>query len=181
MARPTPGEIERIMVSGPKGVAVIWASESRREVMRCTTLLSPMLSWQELPLLSKLGVHKTQHAKPNPKDKHALPDIVDTRNITLEIFTTGYDPASHTFGIPGYAARGLVVLRRSGQKSPFTITRSIIEPMELFLEDRLITIKAALPDQTAASLQYAEVNPKAFKQFFKAYRAERASEHKGLG
>jgi hypothetical protein len=30
-------------------------------------------------------------------------------------------------------------------------------------------------------LQYAEINPKAFKQFFKTYRAERAIEHKGLG
>jgi hypothetical protein len=181
MARPTPAEIEQMMGSGPKGMAVIWASKSRHEVMHCTTLLSPLLSWKELPLLSKLGVHKTQHAKPNPKDKHALPDIVDTRNITLEIFTTDYDPVSPTFGIPGYAARGLVILRRSGQKSAFSITRAIIEPMELFLEDRLIAIKAALPDQTAASLQYAKLNPKAFKQYFKAYRAEQASKYKGLG
>jgi hypothetical protein len=143
MARPTPAEIERMMGSGPKGVAVIWASKSRHEVMHCTTLLSPMLSWKELPLLSNLGVHKTQHAKPNPKDKHAMPGIFDTRNITLEIFTTDYDPASPTFGIPSYAARGLVILRRSGQKSAFSITRAIIEPMELFLEDRLIAIKAA--------------------------------------
>lgn len=170
------------MGSGSKGVVVIWASESRQEVMHCMTLLSPKLPWRELPLLSKLGVHNTQYAKPDPKDKgHFIPDIVDTRNITLEIFATDYDPASPTFGVPGYAARGQVVLRRSGQNSAFTITKSTIEPMELFLEDRLAAIKAALPDQTAASLQYAKINPKAFKQYFKAYRAENASKYKGLG
>jgi hypothetical protein len=181
MARPTPDELARMMGGGPKGMMVIWASEFRDEVMHCLIVLNPKPAWQNLPLLSKLGVHKTQYAKPNPKDKNTLPDIVDTRNITLEIFTTDYNPASPTFGIPGHTARGQIVLRRSGQQSAFTITKSILEPMELFLQDRLAAIKAALPDQTAAKLQYAELNPKAYKQFFKAYRAEQAIKHKGLG
>ena len=181
MARPTPSELERMMGGGPKGMAVIWASESRDEVMHCLTVINPKLAWQDLPLLAKLGVHKTQYARPNPKDKHSLPNIVDTRNTTLEIFTTDYNPASPTFGIPGHTARGQIVLRRSDQQSAFTITKSIIEPMELFLQDRLAAIKAALPNQTAANLQYAELNPKAYKQFFKAYRAEQAIKYKGLG
>jgi hypothetical protein len=151
--------------------------------MYCMTLLRPTLTWQELPLLSKLGVHKTQYAKPNPKDdKEGLPDIIpDTRNITLETFTTDYDPASPTFGIPSYTARGQVILSRRDQKSAFTITKDTIESMELFLQDRLTAIKSALPDQTAANLQYAELNPKASKQFFKVYLAEQASKYKGLG
>jgi len=182
MARPTTGETERMVGSGPKGTAVIWATESRQEVMYCAKLLSPTLIWQELPLLSKLGVYETQYAKPSPNDKdHRLPGVVDTRNITLEIFTTDYDPASPTFGIPSHTERGFIVLRRANQKSAFTITRSIIEPMELFLQDRLTAIKAALPNQTAANLQYAELNPKAFRQFFKVYRGGQAIKYKGLG
>jgi hypothetical protein len=133
------------MGGGPKGMAVIWASESRDEVMHCLTVINPKLAWQDLPLLAKLGVHKTQYARPNPKDKHSLPNIVDTRNITLEIFTTDYNPASPTFGIPGHTARGQIVLRRSDQQSAFTITKSIIEPMELFLQDRLPLSKLRSP------------------------------------
>lgn len=135
MARPTASELERMLGSGQKGTIVIWATESRQEVMHALTLLSPTLTWQELPLLSKLGIHKAQFAKPDSKVKghHLVPDIVDTRNFTLENFTTDYDPASPTFGIPGHTARGQIVLRRNIQKPAITMTKNIIESVELFL------------------------------------------------
>ena len=170
--------------SFPHGVMVFWSSETDKPMYGGTPLM-PNFTWQELPLLSKLGVHKTQYAKPSPEDMEHMnspPDTSDTRNLTLEIFTTDYNPASPTFGNPSHAVQGPIILRRqTNQESGVTITKSIVEPIYLFLADRLTAIKAVLPDQTAAALQYAELSPKAFKQFFKTYRAEKASEHPGHG
>jgi hypothetical protein len=180
MAHPTPGEFERTMDNEQDGVAVTWEYGDGIPIHH-TKVLHPNITWHELPLLSKLGVHRTQYALPDSEDKDILPDNPDTRNLTLEVFTTDYDPASPTFGIPSHSSQGQIALRRSNQQSAFTETSNIVEPVYRFLEGRLAAIRAALPDQTAANLQYAELNPKAFKQFFKAHRAEKAIKHKGLG
>jgi hypothetical protein len=185
MAHPTLSAFERMMILNfPHGVAVFWSSETDTPMYGGTPLM-PNFTWQELPLLSKLGVHITQYANPSPEDMEHIdspPDTSDTRNLTLEIFTTDYNPASPTFGIPSHSVQGPIILRRqTNQESAITITKAIIEPIYLFLVDRLAAIKAALPDHTAAALQYAELNPKAFKRFFKTYRAEQAIRYKGHG
>lgn len=182
MTTPTPAQLNRMMGGEPKWMAIIWASESREDTMYCVTgMPNPKLTWLELPLLSKLGVNKVQYAKPSLSDRSGLPNIVHTRNITMEIFSMDCDPASPTFGTPGFAAHGQILLRRGNPRSALSIMKSIIEPLELFIEERLAAIKDALPDQAAAKLQYEQLNPKAYKQFFKAYRAEQASKYSGLG
>lgn len=173
----TTADIERLLGSGPNGIAIIWSGEARNETMYCATSVSPKLSWKDLPPLIKLGVHSIQHAKPDPNDKSGMPDIFDTRNITMELFTMDCDPTSSSFGTSSYAGRGVVLLRRGDSKSALTISKSIIEPLELFIEGRLAAIKAVLPNQEAASLEYAKLNAKTFKRYFKTYRAGKAKEY----
>ncbi|SMQ48043.1 unnamed protein product [Zymoseptoria tritici ST99CH_1A5] len=193
---PTPSteNIARAMGSGPKAMAIVWTSPHHQETMYCITTPSPKLTWHDLPLLSKLGVNDIQYAKPDPNDKKGMPDMFDTRNRTLELFTSNCDPASDSCGLTTYlpAAQGQVLFRRANDPNSFEgVGKSTLEPIELFIEDRLRAIQATIPDHCvrpderpnqAATIQECELlNPKMFKQFFKHYRGEQASKYKGIG
>ncbi|EGP90325.1 uncharacterized protein MYCGRDRAFT_108268 [Zymoseptoria tritici IPO323] len=151
---PTPSteNIARAMGSGPKAMAIVWTSPHHQETMYCITTPSPKLTWHDLPLLSKLGVNDIQYAKPDPNDKKGMPDMFDTRNRTLELFTSNCDPAPDSCGLTTYlpAAQGQVLFRRANDPNSFEgVGKSTLEPIELFIEDRLRAIQATIPDHCA--------------------------------
>ncbi|GIZ42629.1 hypothetical protein CKM354_000588900 [Cercospora kikuchii] len=137
------------------------------------------LTWKEVPFLSRLGVKGMIYATPT-EEHHCFYGIEGLHeNTTIRLLSTDCDPDSPTFNTSIKIA-GPVHFQWVGVQDLLP-KKFELEPMELFIEERLAAIKCHISDPERRKHEYEQLNPKAFKMFFKKYTAERAVLWPGKG
>jgi len=136
--------------------------------------------WQPLPCNSKLGV-KILYAAPTTSESPLFTIAADT-NATLETLTMDCNPSSPSFGTPGRTPSTGVAFKFADDRK--TMTKAILEPLVMFINERFTAIKTALAGPggiVQAIEEYEKLTSQAFRVLFKKYRAEQDSKWPSKG
>ncbi|KAK1017343.1 hypothetical protein B0A54_07165 [Friedmanniomyces endolithicus] len=188
MAQPTPltpAQANRLFGKEPRCIAVIHPPNHINEplayvVVPTETLQLQDSAWQPLPLVFRLGID-ILYAKPGSSD-HPVFTCEGGTNATLAVLTTDCDPKSASFGLSARTADGAVAFKYPDPRQQ--LAKGVLQPLETFITEGLMRIKTAMNGPTGiagAREEYVKLTPQAFKTVWKAYRAEQAVLHPGMG
>jgi hypothetical protein len=180
--KPTAAQIKRIMGDDLQTIVVIHPpapEEVSYAVVGQKMLRLSGDEWQPLPYASQLGV-EILYAAPTTNDFPLF--IAADTNATLETLTLDCDPSSLSFGTPGRtSSRGMAFKFSDDSK---IMSRAILEPLVLFINECFTAIKAALagPGGMAQAIEeHEKLTPQEFRALFKKYRADQESAYPGKG
>lgn len=180
--KPTAAQLKRVTGSGPQAIVVIHPpgpEEVAYAVVGQKMLKLSRDEWQPLPYGPQLGV-EILYAAPTTNE-FPLFLAADT-NATLETLTLDCNPSSLSFGTPGRtSSRGVAFKFADDSKA---MSRAILEPLVMFINERFAAIKAALagPGGMAQAIEeYERLTPQAFRALFKKHRAEQERVYPGNG
>lgn len=182
-SNPTPAQLDCMLGGGPSCVIVIsppTGEETAYVPSAIDHLKLPTDAWKPLPRVSRLGIDLL-YAKPDTSD-HPLFRVGGDASETLAALTLDCDPTSASFGISDRTAMGGVAFRFGDNRQK--LTKAVLKPLEMFITERMAATRKALAGPegiSGATKEYEQVRPKAFKIFFKAFRAKQESLHPGMG